>query len=178
MQEYFNAHDPAPMYKRQLSPEFEEYIMNYAMGCKKFSSLTFKVNCSDSADEQHIETLLHAIRRHFSVKKSIKEAELKRFKMRSYTLLFVAFGVGVICHGFLGSFLHDQGGWVSGITNSMDVLSWVILWRPIDQLLFQKGGFEQEILVYEKIVHGEVGPIENAKVISIENLKKISEGRI
>ena len=69
---YFNVNDPAPIYKRQLSQEFEEYIMNHTPSIKRYSTVTYKLNCVNETDKEYIEPLVHAIRRHFSLKKSIK----------------------------------------------------------------------------------------------------------
>src|SRR4051794_24489008 len=84
---YFNINDPAPIYKRQLSQEFEDYIMNYALTIKRYSTVTFKLNCINESDKEFIDPLIHSIRRNFSLKKSIKEAEFKKFKRRNWVLL-------------------------------------------------------------------------------------------
>ncbi|WP_207515726.1 hypothetical protein [Longitalea luteola] len=80
---YFNANDPAPIYKRQLSLEFEEYIMNHAPSIKRYSAVTYKLTCVNESDKKFTDPLVHAIRRHFSLKKSIREAEFKKFKRRN-----------------------------------------------------------------------------------------------
>src|SRR5207237_10448922 len=80
---YFNANDPAPIYKRQLSLEFEKYIMNYAISIKRYTSVTYKLNCVTDSDKEFVEPLVHSIRRHFSLKKAVMESEFKKFKRKN-----------------------------------------------------------------------------------------------
>jgi len=45
----------------------------------------------------------------------------------------------------------------------MDIFSWVILWRPIDTLIFNWNPYLKEICLLDKL--------ENAEVIRIQNEK-------
>lgn len=170
-EEYFNQHDPASAYKRQLSPEFEDYIMNYVMAAKRYTTLQYKFTCNKEEDKQFTEPLTHAIRRHFSIRKTLKEAEFKRFKKRSFILLAFALAIGLMCHWFLPMLLPEgeKHGFMSAVTNSLEVFSWVTLWRPIDKLVFQWNPYLKEILLYDKLTNAEVVVIDNVKKLTVEN---------
>jgi hypothetical protein len=169
--QYFNQHDPAPQYKRQLSQEFEGYIMNYVIAAKRYTKLEFRITINSEEERKYTEPLIHAIRRHFSIRKTLKEAEFKRFKKRSYSLLFVALSIGLVCHWLLPSLLPEGGthGFMSAVTNSLDVLSWVTLWRPIDKLVFQWNPFLKEISILDKLINAEIIIIDNVKKMQLEN---------
>ena len=169
--EYFNQHDPSPAYRRQLSLEFEGYIMNYVIAAKRYTTLQYRFNCTSEEDKQFTEPLIHSIRRHFSIRKTLKEAEFRRFKKRSFVLLFVALSIGIICHWILPNVLPEgtDHGFMSAVTNSLDVFSWVTLWRPIDKLVFQWNPFLKEILLYDKLTNAEVVVIDNVKKMAVEN---------
>ena len=89
---YFNMHDPSPIYKRQLSHEFEKYISSSIVAIKRHSSLRYKLVCTKESDRQYIEPLIHSIRRHFSIQKVIKESEFRKFKKGAYKLLLIKYG--------------------------------------------------------------------------------------
>lgn len=169
--QYFNQHDPAPQYKRQLSQEFEGYIMNYVIAAKRYTKLEFRITINSEEERKYTEPLIHAIRRHFSIRKTLKEAEFKRFKKRSYALLFVALSIGLLCHWLLPSLLPagEGHGFMSAVTNSLDVLSWVTLWRPIDKLVFQWNPFLKEISILDKLINAEIIIIDNVKKMQLEN---------
>ena len=75
---YFNLHDPSPIYKRQLSHEFEKYIASSIVAIKRHSSLRYKLVCTRESDRQYVEPLIHSIRRHFSIQKVIRESEFRK----------------------------------------------------------------------------------------------------
>lgn len=159
--EYFNAHDPAPIYKRQLSHAFEQYIMTSIMAIKRHTSLTYKICYRDDNDKEYIEPLLYAIRGHFSEKKLLKEAEFEKFKRRSYALLFVSLGIVMACQGLVPLLSTIEHRIPSGLSNSLDIFSWVILWRPIDDLLFSWNPYLKTISIMDRLVKAEVILIDN-----------------
>ncbi|MFM9908803.1 MAG: hypothetical protein ACKVOW_05625 [Chitinophagaceae bacterium] len=169
--QYFNQNDPAPSYRRQLSLDFEGYINNYVITAKRYTTIQYKFICHDEEDKQYTEPLLHAIRRHFSIRKTLKEAEFKRFKKRSFVLLFVALSIGIVCHWILPNILPEGTGHglMSAVKNSLDVLSWVTLWRPIDKLVFQWNPFLKDISLFDKLTNAEMIVIDNSKKMAVEN---------
>src|ERR1700744_1755673 len=120
---YFNTHDPAPIYKRQLSHAFELYIMNSIASVKRYSVFSYKVCSKSEEDKQYTEPLVYAIRRHFSEKRTVKEAEFEKFKRRSYLLLFFSLTVVMICQGFLPLLFKGQHQLNSGLINTLDIFS-------------------------------------------------------
>ncbi|MEO5684694.1 MAG: hypothetical protein ABIQ88_18780 [Chitinophagaceae bacterium] len=154
--EYFNMHDPAPIYKRQLSHGFEEYIMTSIAAAKRYSVFRYKINCRNSRDKQFAEPLMLAVKRHFAEKKVMMEAEFEKFKRRTYILLFISLAVVMICQGTIPMVLSSEHRIHSGLSNSLDVFSWVILWRPIDKLIFHWNPYLKEIAVLQKLTDAEV----------------------
>jgi len=164
---YFNAHDPSPIYKRQLSHEFEKYIMNSIVAVKRYSTLRYKLVCSNESDRQFVEPLIHAVRRHFSTKKSIKESEFRKFKRGAYKLLVISTAFVMISHLFRITFLTETNKLHSLIGNALDILSWVILWTPIDKLVFYWNPFLKEISILERLTNAEIviSERQTAKVV-------------
>lgn len=153
---YFNVNDPAPIYKRQLSQEFEEYIMNHTPSIKRYSSVTYKLNCVNESDKEYIEPLVHAIRRHFSLKKSIKEAEFKKFKKRNWVLLVFSLIVVMFFQGVMPWIFNAEHRIHSAFSNAIDVFSWVILWKPIEKLIFYWNPFLKEISIFDKLINAPI----------------------
>ena len=154
--DYFNANDPAPIYKRQLSQEFEEYIMNYASSIKRYTAVTYKLNVVNQSDNEFVEPLVHAIRRHFSLKKSIKQAEFKKFKKRNYGLLVLSLLVVMLFQGVMPLIFQEEHRIHSAFSNALDVFSWVILWKPIEKLIFYWNPFLKEISIFDKLTNAPI----------------------
>ncbi|HRG83936.1 MAG TPA: hypothetical protein PLO99_15555, partial [Chitinophagaceae bacterium] len=69
--DYFNHHDPAPLYKRQLGHEFEQYIFNSLLTSSRETVIRYQVICLDHADKRFIAPVTQAIRNHFNLKKHL-----------------------------------------------------------------------------------------------------------
>jgi hypothetical protein len=160
---YFNAHDPAPLYKRQLSHQFEQYIMNSVSSAKRFSVIFYKLKCSSEIERQYTQPLMYAIKRHFTEKRALREAEFRRYKRRSFILLGLSFLVIVLCHGIFPLFLDPNSHIQTVILTGADIFSWVFIWRPIDTLIFDWNPHLKDISILDKLSTAEVIIINTSK---------------
>jgi len=157
---YFNLHDPSPIYKRQLSHEFEKYIASSIVAIKRHSSLRYKLVCTRESDRQYVEPLIHSIRRHFSIQKVIRESEFRKFKRGAYKLLVISLGIVMLSHLFKITLLNDDNRFHSIIGNAVDIFSWVVLWTPIDKLVFFWNPFLKDISILDRLMNAEVAVSE------------------
>jgi hypothetical protein len=166
---YFNKHDPAPIYKRQLSHQFEQYILETVSTAKRYDVVFYKFKCTHEADKQYAEPLMYAVHRHFADKKTERVKDFARFKQRNWILLAVGVVVTVLCQGFLPLILNESHSLPSGLTNSLDIFAWVLLWHPIDELIFQWNPHLKEILLLDKLGTAESIIIEHEKKAAANN---------
>jgi hypothetical protein len=152
---YFNVHDPSPIYKRQLSHEFEKYISSSIVAIKRHSVLRYKLVCTKESDRQYVEPLLHSIRRHFSIQKVIKESEFRKFKRGSYKLLCISMTIVMLSQFFMITVLKEDNRLHSLVGHALDIFSWVILWTPIDKLVFFWNPFLKEISILDRLMNAE-----------------------
>ncbi len=162
---YFNLHDPAPLYKRQLGHEFQEYLSNSIEAAKRNSIIRYKVICREGVEKRFADSLIHAIKRHFLVKKALKETEFSRFKKKSFRMLGISLAVVVFCQALFPVLFTDHN-LNFALRNGLDVFSWVILWKPIDKLIFHWNPFLKELHLLNKLVNAETIVIEKHKQLS------------
>jgi len=162
---YFNSNDPAPIYKRQLSHQLEEYIKSCAASAKRYTPIFYKFKCLSELDKQYSQPLMYAVRRHYSQKKKMREKEFKRFKHRSWWLLVVSLFMVLVCQGIVPLLVdaHEGNKVAAVFLNSLDIFSWVLLWRPIDLLLFYWNPHLKDIDLLNKLATAELIVIENDK---------------
>jgi hypothetical protein len=169
---YFNAQDPAPLYKRQLSHDFEQYMMTCIRMAGRDSIFNYKISFRSEADQQYAEPLMYAIRRHFAESKAATIASFNKFKQRTYKLLFFSLAIVMACQCLAPLVLNESNRLHSGIHNSMDVLCWVILWKPIDRLIFYWNPFLKDISILERLEKAEVTITEVETEIPVQTIKK------
>ena len=160
--DHFNPNDPAPLYKRQLSHLFQQYIMTSIESAKRHSVFYYKITCKNESDRQYTEAFIYAIRRHFSARKLLLTERFEKFKRRSYKLLFASLTVVMICHGIVPMILPAEEGFHSALRNGLDIFSWVILWQPIDKLVFHWNPHLKEISIMNRLANAEIIITENA----------------
>ena len=153
---YFNENDPAPLYKRQLRHKLEQYISMAIVSVKRYSVVFYKLKCTTELDKQYAEPLMYALRRHFNAKQLIREKEFARFKKRTWMLLVVSLLLVVGLQGFVIALFDENHNIQSGISNIVDVFSWVVLWQPIDKLLFYWNPHLKDISLLKKLANAEV----------------------
>lgn len=170
---YFNKHDPSPIYKRQLSHQFENYIMSSVNTAKIYSVIFYKLKCTKEIDKQYGEPLLYAIRRHFLIKKQEKEKEFTKFKKRNFLVLAVSVVAAILFHALIPVFFKEDHQVPEGLINSLDVFSWVILWHPIDELMFNWNPHLKDINLLKKLSTAESIIIENEKSHVIDNAFRV-----
>jgi hypothetical protein len=154
--DYFNEHDPSPLYNRQLSTKLEQYLINASVGIKRYSAVFYKMICQSELDKQYSNVLLYALRKHYNAKLSTREKEFERFKKRTWILLVISIAIVVLCQGFVMLLFNESHRLQFGVSNIIDVFSWVVLWQPIDQLLFHWNPHLKEISLLRKMAGAEV----------------------
>ncbi|MBA4055988.1 MAG: hypothetical protein C0490_14835, partial [Marivirga sp.] len=120
---YFNSHDPAPIYKRQLSHQLEEYIKGTVASAKRYSVIFYKFKCTSEMDKQYAQPLMYAIRRHYTLKMVSRQKEFERFKIRSWILLAVSILVVLVTQGFVPMLIDEENRILSALHNSLDIFS-------------------------------------------------------
>ncbi len=151
IEEHFNKNDPSPYFKRQLSHEFEEYINRIKNPARRATVIQYKINCTNEDDRQYTEPLMYAIKRHYASIMLAKQGEFERFKRRNYIVLFIGLGIILLSHIFIPMLLKDEGGIQSAILMGIDIFSWVMMWQPIDNLLFHWNKHLKDISTVKKL---------------------------
>jgi hypothetical protein len=158
--EYFNPHDPAPIYKRQLRRDMIAYLTEAVNTYTRHTVIRYKLSCTKD-DKDLAEPFMQAVRRHYSVKEQVAAREFDKFKRRTFKLLFMSLAMVALCHTIPPLFL-STGEIGSTIMNSIDCFSWVILWKPIDRLIFDWNPHLKEISLFNKLTNAEVVIMEYA----------------
>ncbi len=154
--DHFNPNDPAPIYKRQLSHEFEQYIMKSTVQARRYSIFQYRVSCKSESDKQYTDPLVYSIKRHFETQKLSRQAAFERFKRRNYGLLFVSLLLILVLHLAGPLLLKESAVLHSAIGSGLDIFSWVVLWQPIEKLVFYWNPYLKEISILHKLATADV----------------------
>lgn len=141
---YFNPHDPAPLYKRQLGIEIQDYITSFINSSRRSSHIQFKITCFREVYKKFAAVVIHVVK-------------CCSFKIRSVSLAIIIALQAAWSYLFTKEILHET------FHNGLEVLTWVILWKPIDKLIFHWNPFLKELSIMDKLITSEVIVIEKHK---------------
>jgi hypothetical protein len=158
---YFNPHDNSSLYKRQLRFDFVEYLDELLNSYKRHSFISYKI-CYKDEDAEMVKPFMHAVRRHFYIMEQQKRTEFKKFKKRNFRLLLLSIVVVMFCQGVLPMLLLPEFPFHSTLLNSIDIFSWVVLWRPIDRLIFNWNPFLKDISLLHKMANADIIRIKSS----------------
>jgi hypothetical protein len=133
----FDALDPAPLQERALDRDVESYIVGRAAKHRPTEPLRLRVHLPESLRARAADATA-SIHEHF--RRAHEEGERsfrRRLRIGGFTL---AVAVGVLAASiWLRSLLSDIKGrpLVQGLGESLLILGWVSMWRPVEILLFE-----------------------------------------
>ena len=165
VESYFNPHDTAPIYKRQLSLSFESYLNNALKDCKRFDPVFFKLNRVNKIDEQFADPVMYAIRGHFAKKKELEFKAFRQFKRRNYGVIVGCLLLSSALNFILPRLMSKEVAFNIGLTHFIDVFSFILFYHPLTELLFNWNPFLKRINLLNKLIKAEVifvGNIERA----------------
>lgn len=152
---YFNPHDNSPMYMRQLSYDFEQYLEELLVNYKRHTKICYKVTCKEE-DIDLVKPFMHAVRRHFYMLEKMKIARFKKFKKRTFRLLGLSFCVLFFYYAILPLIFFPGYSFQETVLSSIEVVSWVFMWKPIDRLVFSWNPYLKQISLMHKLAQADV----------------------
>lgn len=106
---------------------------------------------------------MYAIRSHYEAKKVKRVKEFNRFKFRSWLLLAISLVIVAVIQVLVPLTLDEENKFHAMFLSSMEIFSWVLLWRPIDVLLFYWNPHLKDICLLTKLATSEIIIIDNEK---------------
>jgi hypothetical protein len=99
---------------------------------------------------------MYAIKRHFAEVMLARQGEFERFKRRNYMVLFIGLAIILLSHILIPLIINDTSGIESAVLTGIDIFSWVMMWQPIDNLLFHWNSHLKDIGTIRKLTEAEV----------------------
>ncbi len=139
LRQLFNAMDPAPFRERDLDPNAEAYIVEWAEEVDKREPLALVVTLSREAVPQEGAAMLRAaLHGYFQERAGATRMELRRLFRRGRVSLVigVAFlGAAILAGEFLAGFASKER-YATIIQETFVIGGWVALWRPMEIFLY------------------------------------------
>jgi hypothetical protein len=153
LRQLFNAIDPSPFYDRDLDPNAEEFITNWASGVPASTSLGLRVHIDRPAGAAgDADMLRDAVQQHFRRKSAASLRRLRALFERGRTSLVIGLaflgGSSWVASALKGV---TGGGFGDLLRQSLIIGGWVAMWRPMEVFLYDWWPIRAEARRYDRL---------------------------
>jgi len=159
LRQLFNAMDPAPFRERDIDPNAETYIVDWARETQSRRPLGLVVHLARDPVTPDAQAMLHAsFGEYFRQRAIATRARLRRLLREGRISLAIglAFLAAAIVAGeFLAGLIGKESwGWV--VKESFVIGGWVALWRPLEIFLYDWWPILAEARLFDRLGKIEV----------------------
>jgi hypothetical protein len=150
----FYSIDPAPFHERALDPNAAEYIVEWAQELPGKDALELIVNLGTPLgagdDSAGVEK---AVQEYFQQRASATRRKLRQMlRLGRYSLLAAMLFLGpVIVIAESAARMVETERYAALIENSLVILAWVALWRPLEIFLYDWWPVRAEARLYDRL---------------------------
>jgi len=158
LRQLFNAMDPAPFRERDLDPNAEKFIVDWARDSRAGPPFSLVVHVGGGdATPANQELLLQAVHEHFRQRAVSTRKRLRQLFRTGRVSLAIGLAF-VAAAGFAAEYvssLFASEGTRSFVTDSLVIGAWVALWRPLEIFLYDWWPIRAEARLLDGL--GEMG---------------------
>lgn len=165
----FNSLDPTPFLNKDLDRSAEAYIENWALLFPANSRLHITIHVEHLPGDSNATALMtEAIHNHFAYKAELAHGELRQLLRRGRASLFIGLAFVAACLIAADAIAQIGTGSVATIAReSLTIIGWVAMWRPIEIFLYDWWPLVRRIDVYKNIRYARVRVMQGNKTSSL-----------
>jgi hypothetical protein len=160
--ELLDSLDPSPFHRRDLNPSAEEYIVDSVKEMPSKSPCALVVHLDQStvpSDEGRV--LGDAIRTHFARRSHFLRRDLRQLIRRG--LISLCIGLTFLVTVFMiAQALRSETGFASLLRESMLIVGWVAMWRPLEIFLYDWWPIVGKRRIYDQLSEIQVRIVQAA----------------
>ena len=160
LRQLFNAIDPSPFRERDLDPNAEEFIVNWARDLPRGATLALTVQLDRPPERREEATLLaDAVHEYFTRQSAASRRQLRELFGRGRVSLVIglAFLAAAVMASQLIETVVHPGGMTELFRESLLIGGWVAMWRPLEVFLYDWWPIRAESRLYDRLA---VMPVE------------------
>ncbi|MET0962657.1 MAG: hypothetical protein ABWY05_07545 [Noviherbaspirillum sp.] len=162
LMQLFNSLDPAPFLNKDLDQAAEVFIEAWAREFAPDSRLQITIHLENPNAEGNATVLMtEAIHNHFDYKAGLVRGELRDLLKRGRTSLFIGLAFVAACLIAADAIAQLDPSTVSTIAReSLTIIGWVAMWRPVEIFLYDWWPLVRRIRVYKNLRYARVRVIQ------------------
>jgi hypothetical protein len=158
LRQLFNSIDPSPFRERDLDPDCEEFIVSWAREMPLDRELRVEIRVDREPPPPELAAdVLSAVRGHFAREAGMQELRRRRIVREGRLSLVIGLIVLVLCVSTAALVPTDSLGTAGGIfRESLIIAGWVVMWHPLEVLLYNVWPVVRERRLLERLAGADV----------------------
>jgi hypothetical protein len=162
LQQLFNSLDPSPFLTKDLDRSAEAYIESWALPLARGTRLQLTIHAEQIESSQAASELMaDAIHNHYGYKADMVRAQLRQLLRQGRISLAIGLAFVALCLLAAETLTHPGQGPLGSIAReSLTIIGWVAMWRPVQIFLYDWWPVMERIHVYENLKYARVTVLE------------------
>jgi len=156
LRQLFNTIDPSPFRERDIDPDCEEFIVAWARELPPDRPVRIEIRVDrERPAPALLADVAAAVRSHFAREASLQDLRRRRILREGRFALAIGLAALVLCIG--GATFVPVAGTLSQILReSLVIAGWVVMWHPLEVLLYGLWPVARERRLLERLAAAEV----------------------
>ena len=161
LQQLFNSLDPTPFLNKDLDRACEAYIENWALTLPLDSHLHLTIHLEEAGEHAAAgELVAEAIHNYYGYKGELARGELAQLLRQGRYSLAIGFGFVTVCLLLAEAItLLAPGPGAKIAHESLTIIGWVAMWRPVQIFLYDWWPLKGRIRVYQNLRFARVSVV-------------------
>jgi hypothetical protein len=158
LRQLFNSIDPSPFRERDLDPDCEEFIVSWAREMPPDSDLHLEIDIDrEQPSPQLAADVPPAVRSHFARAASLQDLRRRRIVREGRLSLAIGLVLLVLCESAAALVPVARWGTAGEIVrDSLIIAGWVVMWHPLEVLLYGIWPVVRERRLLERLAAADV----------------------
>ena len=158
LRQLFNSIDPSPFRERDLDPDCEEFIVSWAREMPLDHDLRVEIRVEREQPPPDLAAdVPEAVRSHFAREASLQDLRRRRIFREGRLSLAIGLVALVLCVSAAALVPVDTLGTAGGILReSLIIAGWVVMWHPLEVLLYGVWPVVRERRLLERLAAADV----------------------
>lgn len=158
LRQLFNSIDPSPFRERDLDPDCEEFIVSWAREMPLDQNLRVEIRLEREQPTSALAAdVLAAVRSHFARAASLQDLRRRRIAREGRLSLAIGLVLLILCISGAALVPVDRLGTAGDIfRESFVIAGWVVMWHPLEALLYGIWPVVRERRLLERLAAADV----------------------
>ena len=155
--DFFNNFDPAPVERRRINPELEDYLTKWLSGKPSKGQVTIDISLSKDFPHSE-EEVKSALRNHFE--RRAKKTLRAHFREKAKWAIYFLFGLIFLAACLFGSHIFHSNAadypFMKVLGQSLSIIGWVAIWEPASYFIYQRAKDFSEALALSRLAAAKI----------------------